>query len=184
MATQQTQQKQWFKTLAPASLDGVHLGDVRAKREEEIIGKTLTVNLSNVLDDPRKQSTEVTFEVVATDDSKGHTEITHVGMTQSAVRRMVRKGRTRVDDSFTVESRDGKTMRLKPFIVTSSRVTNAVATALRKEARKAVKEYLEDHDADQYFEDVIKNTLQRQIKDRLSKVTPLRYFDIRQSRVE
>lgn len=181
---QQSDQKQWFPVLAPAYLDGQTLGDVRAKRPSDIQGRTINLNLSNVLGDKRKQNTEVTFEVVTTDSGKGHTETKRVGMTEQAVNRVVRRGRSRVDASFPLESRDGKTIRVKPFIITMTRVSNSVETALRHRAESILDDFLQDNDAASFFEAVINNTLQRQLKNELSEITPVRFFDLRESVVE
>jgi ribosomal protein S3AE len=105
-------------------------------------------------------------------------------MTDKAVGQKVRRGRSRVDASFTADSRDGKTIRVKPFIVTSSRVSNSVETALRHKAKDLIQDYLADNQAEEYFESLVNNTLQRQIKNDLSTITPLRYFGVRESIVE
>jgi len=181
---QQTQQKQWFSVKAPSYLDSTTVGDVRAPTESDIIGRTITLNLSNVTDDKRKQDTQISFEVIGTDDETGLTETKSVSMTEKAVGRMVRRGRTRVDASFALSSRDGKTIRIKPFIVTSGHVSNSVETALRHKTKELLESFLEDKDAATYFENIVTNTLQRQIKNDLSTITPLRYFGLRQSIVE
>ena len=87
---QQTQQKQWFSVKAPSYLDNTTVGDVRAPTESDIIGRTITLNLSNVTDDKRKQDTQISFEVIGTDDETGLTETKSVSMTEKAVGRMVR----------------------------------------------------------------------------------------------
>jgi ribosomal protein S3AE len=181
---QQTEHKKWFPVKAPSYLESRELGDVRAQRESDIVGRTITLNLSNITDDKRKQDTEVTFTVIGTDDGTGLTETKRVGMTEKAVGRMVRRGRSRVDTSVALESRDGKTVRVKPFIVTSSQVSNSVETALRHKAEELIEDYLADNQAEDYFESLVNNTLQRQIKNDLSTITPLRYFGVRESIVE
>jgi small subunit ribosomal protein S3Ae len=181
---QQTQRKQWFTVQSPSYLDNSEIGDVRATTESDIIGRTITLNLSNVTDDKRKQDLEISFEVVGTDDGTGLTETKRVGMTEKAVNRMVRRGRTRVDASFPIESRDGKTLRIKPFIVTSGQVSNSVATALRHKSEEILESFLADHDAANFFEQVVTNTIQRQLKNDLSEITPLRYVGLRESVVE
>lgn len=176
--------KQWFPVVAPSYLDTADLGDVRASRLSDIVGRTITLNLSNVTDDKRQQGTEITLSVVATDDGEGLTETKRVNMTEKDINRMVRRGRSRVDASYPLESRDGKTIRVKPFIITSSRVSNSVETALRHKARELLEDFLQDNDSASYFESVVDNTLQRQMKNELSTITPLRYFDVRESVVE
>lgn len=181
---QQTEHKKWFTVEAPAYLDGVELGDVRAARESDIRGRSITLNLSNVTDDKRKQDLEITFHIIGTDDGTGLTETKRVGMTEKAVGRVVRRGRTRVDASYVLESRDGKAIRTKPFMVTSGKVSSSVETALRHKAEELLQAYLDDNDASSYFESLVSNTIQRQLKNDLSTITPLRYFGVRESIVE
>lgn len=181
---QQAEQKQWFAVEAPSYLDNTELGDVRARRPSDLPGRTITLNLSNVTDDKRKQNTEITFRIIATDDGKGLTETKRVGMTEKAISRVVRRGRTRVDASYALQARDNKTVRVKPFIITSSRVPNSVGTALRHRAKNLLEDFLAENDAATYFEKVVDNTLQRQLKNDLSEITPIRYFDVRESVLE
>jgi ribosomal protein S3AE len=63
-------------------------------------------------------------------------------------------------------------------------VSNSVETALRHKAKDLIQDYLADNQAEEYFESLVNNTLQRQIKNDLSTITPLRYFGVRESIVE
>jgi ribosomal protein S3AE len=94
------------------------------------------------------------------------------------LRRMVRKGTNYVEDSFQAECKDGKII-IKPFLVTRRKVSRAVRAALRNKAKEELLNYVKDKTAEQLFDEIIKNQIQRTLSQKLKKIYPLALCEIR-----
>ncbi len=177
MVKKSRKKKEWVPLYAPETLKRAFLGDTLIKEDKEIEGKNITLNMATAVGDMKKQHLELTFKVVSFVDNKGHTEITGTSLTSSYVKRMVRKGKTKVEDSFLAKTSDNKTLRVKPIIITHSKTTNSIASKMRVKARELLTELVSKKQASEVFDLVVNNKVQKDLKDKLSKVYPVRYAD-------
>jgi ribosomal protein S3AE len=94
------------------------------------------------------------------------------------LRRMIRKGTNYVEDSFEAECKDAK-VRIKPFLLTRRKVSRAVRAALRTKAKEELINYVKDRTAEELFDDILKNQIQRPLSLKLKKIYPLALCEIR-----
>ena len=99
------------------------------------------------------------------------------------LRRMIRKGTNYVEDSFTAKCKDEE-VRIKPFLITRRKVSRAVRTALRNKAREELINYVKDKTAEELFDEILKNQIQRPLSQRLKKIYPLALCEIRIFEIE
>lgn len=172
--------KHWAQILAPKVFDNVIIGEAHIYEKEELLGKSVSTNLMTITDDPRKQGFSIRFDVKEVKDGKGYTQVVGVSMTPSAVKRLMRRGRDKVDDSFLLKIAGGRLVRVKPVMVTNTKCSKAAQTDIRLTVRKR----LRDHFARMRFEDISKEIvdgkLQRMLKDLCNKTHPIRSSDIRE----
>jgi ribosomal protein S3AE len=94
------------------------------------------------------------------------------------LRRMIRKGTNYVEDSFVAECSDGKVI-IKPFLITRRKVSRAVRNALRVKTKEELMNYVKDRSAEELFDEVLKNQIQRPLSQKLKKIYPLSLCEIR-----
>jgi ribosomal protein S3AE len=94
------------------------------------------------------------------------------------IQRMMRKGTNYVEDSFTAKCKDNQ-VRIKPFLITRRKVSRAIRKALRNKAKEDLTEYCKGKTSEEFFEDVMRNTIQRELSMRLKKIYPLSLCEIR-----
>ena len=99
------------------------------------------------------------------------------------LKRMVRKGTSYVEDSFSTECKDAK-IRIKPFLITRRKVSRAVRKALREKAREELINYVKNKNTETLFEELLKNQIQKTISLILKKIYPLSLCEIRIFKVE
>ncbi len=186
MATKKAMKKakqSWIPMHAPEFLNKAYLGDTLAKGEESLPGKTLTLNMSTFTNDMKKQNAEVSFVIKSVVDKKALTDMTGMKLTNSFVKRLARKGRSKVEDSFTVKSQNGKNLRVKPVIITTNKTTNSLNSRIRLEAKSLITEYVSKHKDEDIFSDIMNQKIQKELKQSLSKIYPLRNVEIRQIKI-
>jgi len=94
------------------------------------------------------------------------------------LRRMVRKGTNYVEDSFRAACQDAELV-IKPFLITRRKVSRAVRKALRIKAREELINYVKDKSAEELFDEVLKNQIQRPLSQKLKKIYPLSLCEVR-----
>jgi len=94
------------------------------------------------------------------------------------LRRMVRKGTNYVEDSFEAKCQDA-ILKIKPFLVTRRKVSRAVRAALRIKTKEELINYIKDKTAEELFDEVLKNQIQKPLSLKLKKIYPLALCEIR-----
>ena len=99
------------------------------------------------------------------------------------LRRMIRKGTSYVEDSFSTECKNAQ-IRIKPFLITRRKVSRAVRKVLREMAKEELIRYVKNKNVEKLFEEIIKNQLQKPLSLTLKKIYPLSLCEIRVLKVE
>jgi ribosomal protein S3AE len=101
-------------------------------------------------------------------------------MSPSALKRLIRRGRDKIDDSFVVRIGGGRLVRVKPVMVTSTKASRAAQTEIRMTARKRLRDMYAKMRFDDIVKDVIDMKTQRLLRDLCAKTHPVRSADIRE----
>ena len=171
--------KKWVAVIAPKSFNSVHIGDTHVAEDEEVLKKSLSLNLGTVLGDMRKQSYHARFDVTSVKENKAQTALVSLTMTPSGVKRLIRRGRTKIEDSFLAKLRTGQIVRIKPVIVTINTCSKPTATAIRHAIRAKLKEVLASSSIEEFIQEIIGNKIQKVLKTVAQGSHPVRSADIR-----
>ena len=172
--------KHWAQLLAPKSFDNAVLGESFVGDKEELLRKSVTANLMTLTDDPRKQTYNIRFDVKDLREGKATTQVVGLAMSPSAIKRLMRRGRDKIDDSFVVKIAGGRVIRVKPVLVTNTAASKAAQTELRHTVRKRLKDLYVKMRFDDIVKDIIDTKTQRMLRDLCSKTHPLKSADIRE----
>jgi small subunit ribosomal protein S3Ae len=172
--------KHWAQILAPKAFDSIILGETHVSEKEQMLTKHITANLMVLTDDPRKQGYNIRFEVKEVKDGKAHTQVIGMDMTPSAVKRLIRRGRDKVDDSFVLRIGGGRLVRVKPTLVTNTKASKNTQTEIRLTVRKRLRDMFAKMRFDDIIKDIIDMKTQRSLRDLCTKTHPIRSADIRE----
>ena len=171
--------KRWFSLVSTPEFNSTHLGESRAYSPQDLVGRTLVINLMTLTNDPRKQSFNATFVVNKVEGDQGVAQLISYDMGGAYVRRVVRKGTTRVDDTFMVLTKDNTFLLVKPLLITKYKADHSITTLLRRKMRTLVASRFAVLSTADAFSSVIGNNLQMDIKKSLKKIYPLTTSEIR-----
>lgn len=172
--------KVWVPIYAPKMLNDAYLGESLVSDKDAMVGKSLTLNLSIFTRDMKKQSTDVSFRVKSVVDNKGLTDVTGLSLTNSYVKRLVRRGKSKVEDSFLAVTKDGFTLRIKPIVITNNLVNSEIKSKIRSIAKEELTNLAAGNNVEDVYEVLLAQKIQKELKDKMSKLYPLRYVDVRQ----
>ncbi len=171
--------KHWVPVLAPSIFKNEPLGESYVLETSTLKGRGISVNLMNITGDMKKQNLSVSFRITDVKEGKAHTRVTALEMQPNTVKRLVRRGRSKIEDSFIVKLAHGQVARIKPLLITKNVSSNTGAAALRKRCREVMAELASSHSFETLVADIVAMRLQRHLRQELSVVFPLRSVDIR-----
>ncbi len=145
-----------------------------AASEEELDGRSVKIDLTRSL---RGKSLELKFKIKFEEGKLKGTPIS-AKLVQGYIRRVVRRGTDYVEDSFEGNTRDKK-VSVKPFLITRKRVSRTVRNILRENAKKFLEGHMKTRNADEIFEEILTNKLQKDMASKLKKIYPLAMCEIR-----
>ena len=171
--------KFWFQVVAPKMFGGQVIGESYVSDVQLMNGRNVTVNLRVLTGDIKNQNIKISFVVDTIEDNKAHCSIIGFNLLSSAIKRMVSKGKVRVDDVIVCKTSDNVMIRAKIVMVTVNLTSNSVATHMRKRAKELLKEHISNLDYNRLLEELIAHRLQFSLKKELKKIYPLRGCEIR-----
>ncbi len=180
LETEVKAKKKWYEILAPKMFNETVIGETIALTPNSIIGRSVTANLMNVTGNIKKQNINVKFQVTGIKDNKyAITDIISYEMMPAMIKRMVRRGRDTINDSFVVKTADEKYLRIKPFLITTANTSRQIIANLRRSTRYFIAKRLSEKKYYDFVSEVISSKFQSELNGFLRKKYPLKICDIR-----
>ena|SRR3989344_2564472 len=171
--------KEWYEILSGSVFNNLVIGESVAYDSKELIGRVINANLGNITKDVKLQNLKMKFRVNEVKEKKAYTEVKGYELVSNYVKRVIRAGRSRVDDSFTVSTKDNIKVRIKPLILTKYKAQKNVLKELRNTIRKDFVEYVQRETYEKFVFDLVSKKLQRDVRAKLNKVYPVSVVEIR-----
>jgi ribosomal protein S3AE len=163
--------KMFFEVSAPLTSTKIQL---YAATPQELENRTIKIDLTKNL---RGKNLELKMRIKNKDgELKAIPESTN--LTNSYLRKVVRKSTDYSEDSFEAPCRDFQ-VRIKPLMVTRRRVSKNVLKMLRESTRKQLLTHLKTRNAEEIFSEIISNKIQKQLATKLKTIYPLALCEIR-----
>jgi small subunit ribosomal protein S3Ae len=174
--------KVWVDIYAPVEIFNENkIGETPVYKDnvENVIGRSIDLNLAFVLNNFKYQNYKVIFQINKISGLKAYTEVKEIMLYSSYIRRITRKGTSKIEDSFIVKTSDGYEVRIKPLVITRFKAHRSQKTEIRKTYRKYLEEKASSLKYYELIEKVINYDLQNEIKPTLNKIFPVSNVEIR-----
>lgn len=171
--------KSWYTIKATPAFDSSFLGESYVAESSMLVGRHLTLNLANLTGDIKQQGISLKFVISSINDGAGIADVIGYEASPSQLRRLVRRGVDRLDDSIKCEVSDGKSVTVKPFAVTRTSTSKRKLSLMRAFLRDAITNEVKKHTFDELVKMVISNKLQTLLKAGVKKIYPLKALEIR-----
>jgi len=177
--SKKAKKKKWFPIIAPEAFQNKVIGEVLLEDASVLIHRTVTVNMMQLMGDMKKQSVNVMFKVNDVKDGKAYTQAVKFEISAFSMKRLAKREKDKLSDSFVIKTQDGKLVRLKSVMITNAMTNGAVLASLIKTCRAVCKELVNKIKFEQLIIDMVTYKFQKEVREMLHKVYPLRNFDIR-----
>ncbi|MBD3259026.1 hypothetical protein GF371_00160 [Candidatus Woesearchaeota archaeon] len=176
--------KKWYKVAAPKIFNKKIIGEAFAEGPQSLLGRVVEANLMQLTGNFKKQNLVLRMKVNDVENETGQTEVVEFYMQPASIKRFVRKGTTKLDDSFCCYTKDKKLIRIKPLLLARSKTKSSVNKDLRKKTRTWLTNTINTLNYDQLINDLCALRLQRDMKPVLDKIFPLKGCQIRDMKIE
>ena len=176
--------KKWCPILASDMFQNKIIGETLLDDASQLMNRTVTVNMMQLTGDVKRQNINIMFKVHDVKEGKGFTQAVKFELSPSSIRRLAKRERDKLSDSFVVKSSDGRLIRIKPLMITNNLTKGAVKADLIKKCRVVCKEKINKMVIDQIIMDLVQYKFQKEVKEALHQTYPLRSFDVRVLKIE
>ncbi|PIO00646.1 hypothetical protein COT72_00230 [archaeon CG10_big_fil_rev_8_21_14_0_10_43_11] len=175
--------KRWFSVQAPALFNEADLGNTVGYEEKDVLGRTIRTNASLLTNDPRKQTRKFTFKINQVKGDRATTILKSYELMESHIKRLIRKNGSRIDIITTTPTKDGKNVTVKVLLLTTSQCTANQRKDLRAKGMQSIKTRIVGLEYDAFVTSILQGALQKDIKNDLKKVHPLKVTEVLKYRV-
>lgn len=175
--------KQWYKVTAPAAFNNVVLAETLSDEPEKLAQRTIEATLQDLTGDMKQMHVKLYFQVNEVSDLNAKTEFVGHTMTSDYVRRLVRRGNSKIPLVLDLETKDGSRIRVKPFAVTDRRCQTTQGQEIRRIMSTMLTESAQKNTLSGFLQDVLVGGLNDRIYQACRKIHPLRRIEIAKSEI-
>ena|SRR3989344_3214562 len=165
--------KKWIQILSSSEFNNQEIGETYVDEAESCIGRSIELNLMMLTKDPRKQNFNVKFKITEAKNNQLHTELVAYSLQVAQLKRLTKKGKNKVEDSFSYNTKDNIKIAIKPILLTKALTYKTTLSQLRMLSREFLQDYVKNNDYSQVMKDVISGKLQKDLKINSKKVSPV-----------
>lgn len=176
--------KKWCPIIAPNIFNNKVIGESLLDDASMLMNRHVTVNMMQLSGDMKRQNVSIMFKVTDVKEGKGLTDAVKYEISSSSLRRLAKRDKDKLSDSFVVKTADEKLVRIKPLMITNNLTKGSVSAALIKDCRAVCKELVNKIKFEQLISDLVMNKFQKEVKEILHKTYPLRTFEVRMLSIE
>jgi len=184
MPVKSKRKKKWIKIIALKPFNEQFIGETFVSETQDAIGRKIRLSLMNLTNNPKNQNVTIIFEITKKHAEGVGAEMTGYNLVASSVKRFVRRGCNRIDESYIFRTADNKKIRIKPFILTRSLTKGSVLKAMRKAVKEFLSNNVQKSSYEKFVNDLLYHKLQKELRDHLKKIYPARVCEIRLMEIE
>lgn len=174
-------QKNWYEIQVPDIFDVDSITETPAEKDEQVVGRTASANLTDLMDDSSKYYVDVSFKVTEVEGNKAFTEIDGMECSSEYVSRMIRKRSKRLDLVEDYRTDDGRTVRIKVVGATVKKTSTKTLQDARQEISDIIEERASEQSYNELMENIFMDNLQEEFRDAANKIYPFRDLEVRKT---
>jgi small subunit ribosomal protein S3Ae len=175
--------KQWYKVTAPNAFSNTVLAETLADEPEKLMARTVEATLHELTGDMKQMHVKLFFQVREVTDLNARTEFVGHTMTSDYVRRLVRRGNSKIPLVLDLKTKDGSRIRVKPFAVTDRRCQTTQGQQIRRIMTDMLTEAAEKNTLAGFLQAILVGDLNNQLFNAARKIHPVRRIEIAKSEI-
>jgi len=175
--------KEWYKVFAPEMFGGQEIAETLSGDPGSLPGRVVSVSLQDVTGDFSKMHIKLNLRINRVSGFDAHTEFVGHDLTSDYIRRLTRRKHSKMDGVFTVRTKDGYTVKVKPMAITEKRIQTSQQSAIRNLMSRVVAGAAERQTMGELVRDILQGETAKLIFKECKPVYPIRKIEIRRTEV-
>ena len=176
--------KRWYSIRAPRNPWSFKvIGETLAEEEDMLVDRPYEMMQNELDGDFSKMHVKIKFRIKEVIGNDALTEFVGHDVQKDYVRRQIRRDRGKIDDTIDIVTDDGYFIRIKPFIVTRSRIKGSQKQETRTVARNVVIKFCSTTTWIAVQKALMDGSLEERVSEAVSKVQPVRSVFFRRSQL-
>src|SRR5688572_10290849 len=175
--------KQWYKITAPNAFSNTVLAETLADEPDKLMARTVESTLHELTGDMKQMHVKLFFQVREVTDLNARTEFVGHTMTSDYIRRLVRRGNSKIPIVLDLKTKDGSRIRVKPFAVTDRRCQTTQGQQIRRIMTDMLTESAEKNTLSGFLQEILVGDLNNRLFNAARKIHPVRRIEIAKSEI-
>ena len=175
--------KSWYNVLAPPSFDNITVADTLADNPNSLINRVTAVSLQDLTNDFRKSHIKLYFKIHRVEETNAYTQFAGHTLTSDYLRRMIRRRKSKIDGVYDVTTRDGATIRVKPFATTDKRIQNSQKKVVREAMKKTIYDQAKTSTLAEFVKNILDGRMGSEIYKSCKRLYPVKRVEIYKTEV-
>ena len=175
--------KTWYNILAPPSFDNITVADTLSDNPDKLINRVTEVSLQDLTNDFRKSHIKLLFKIYKIEDNNALTNFIGHELTSDYLRRMIRRKRSKIDGVYDVSTRDGATIRVKPFATTDKRIQNSRRKVVRDTMKQTLYDQAKTSTLSEFIQFIIDGKVGSEVYKKCKKLYPVKRVEVNKTEV-
>jgi small subunit ribosomal protein S3Ae len=170
--------KNWYQIKAPSVFDNVLVSETLSESPERLIGRVSEVSMQDLTNDFRKSHIKLLFKIDKVEDGIALTHFKGHSLTSDYLRRMIRRRKSRIDGVYTVETKDGAQLKVKPFAITEKRIQNSQKKQIRSVMKETIANSGKARTLNSFLIEILEGRIGSDIYKNCKKFYPVKRVEI------
>ena len=130
--------KKWIPIFTNKMFNDIQIGDGYVSEPGLLMGRYIETNLMELTNEIKKQNIKVLFKISNVTENKATADLVGYELLGSVIRRVVKRAKSKIDDSFIVETKDNAKIVVKSIILTKTKTAHSILTKLRFKSKESM----------------------------------------------
>ena len=172
--------KRYFTVVAPVYFGERELNEVVVTNPDNLIGRTYTVLLSDLINDPERWYVKVKLKIVKIDNEREKAYTIYAGQEylREYFRSLVMRGTSYVECIKDVETADNMKYRISAAVFTHRRINASKKRAIRKKVFEYLDSWASRSNNEKFINDIVTGSVDVKLTEATMKIYPIRHAGV------
>lgn len=177
-ATKKWKGKDWFAILSPKAFGENIIAETPATDPKTLMGRTIDVNVSDVMGQKGKDYQRLIFKVSRVDGKNAHTTFNGYVCLKEFISRVVRKHLQKVEVIGNARTKDEWELQMSSIAIMNRNVEKNIQRKVRLWVADQLTKSAEKSGIDEFVKHIAAGSMQYNMKKQGSKIYPIRFFEV------
>ncbi|MDI6916331.1 MAG: 30S ribosomal protein S3ae [Thermoplasmatales archaeon] len=175
--------KGWYRVMAPEMFNNVLIAETMSDAPEKLMGRTVETTMQELTGDISKTHLKLRFQINDVKGSDAHTRFIGYSLASDYIRRLSRKRRSQIDESYSVLTKDGFEVMVKALGLAEKKIQSSQGTAIRNIIKETINESAGSKTLGGFVKEMISGGLSASIFSKCKSIYPLKRVEVRASEI-